>query len=58
MTNIILSDEELQAVTGGANKKIKFMKVACTKCSKVFEVNTECSSAKCPFCKMIHSFAG
>lgn len=58
MTSNILTETELENITGGANKKIKFMKVACQKCSKNFEVNMDATIAKCPFCKTLHTFEG
>ena len=53
----LLNDNELESVTGGA-KKITFMKVACSHCSKIIQINVDVSEAKCPFCKKINTFAG
>ncbi len=58
MNTEILNETELENITGGANKKIKFMKVACKKCSKNFEVNMDVTISKCPFCKTLHTFEG
>jgi bacteriocin-like protein len=58
MTSNILTETELENITGGVNKKIKFMKVSCKKCSKNFEVNMDVTIAKCPFCKTLHTFEG
>ena len=55
--DILLSDNDLESVTGGA-RKIKFMKVACIHCGKNIQINVDASEAKCPFCKKINSFAG
>ena len=57
MTDKLLNDDELENVTGGA-KKIVRIKFACTYCKKVLEINPECESVKCPFCKKVITLAG
>jgi hypothetical protein len=57
-TNEILNDEELTQINAGVSKKIVRTKVSCIHCHKVIEVNLDYSSAKCPFCKKINTFAG
>ena len=52
-----INDNELENVTGGA-VKIKYMKVACTKCKEVFDADMSKNREKCPNCGRVNTFEG
>ena len=53
----LLGDDELDAITGGT-KSLQVMKVACRKCKKTININSQAASVRCPICGYRNIFAG
>lgn len=58
--NSILSEEDLENISGGATLKIQKMRIACVHCGHPFMADISKPSAICtnPLCKKINYFSG